>query len=173
MASMRPRHMCLGKQPHDRAERDPDIASMRPRHMCLGKLRMPLFGCGNMRRFNEAEAHVPRKTRSHRPPHPARCRFNEAEAHVPRKTPTETAHPRTPTSASMRPRHMCLGKQATPSRFTKVTTSFNEAEAHVPRKTNAGIGLNPMSLRFNEAEAHVPRKTWRSKVFRCWTKKLQ
>ena len=84
---------------------------MRPRHMCPGKHDCTLIGQRPIFRFNEAEAHVPRKTAK---PSEADNRrqscFNEAEAHVPRKT-------------------LC-GWRTCPD-----TGGFNEAEAHVPRKT--------------------------------------
>src|SRR5437899_1408462 len=85
---MRPRHMCLGKHLAARlGYRNRSLASMRPRHMCLGKPRRRKWRALHSRRFNEAEAHVPRKTQGVRGGH-ARivASFNEAEAHVPRKT---------------------------------------------------------------------------------------
>ncbi len=82
--------------------------------MCLGKPRPSPARRPPGAGFNEAEAHVPRKTgcwprwmrRSQK------C-FNEAEAHVPRKTGA--------------------GQWS-----IDTTTGFNEAEAHVPRKTRFG-----------------------------------
>ena len=55
--------------------------------MCLGKLSAPDLSNLSTSGFNEAEAHVPRKTTS-APLAQRRVwnRFNEAEAHVPRKT---------------------------------------------------------------------------------------
>ena len=83
--------------------------------MCLGKQSIPCSHSGDSAQgFNEAEAHVPRKTRINSSGRPsAYSCFNEAEAHVPRKTRlvrlVDTLYP----------------------------TGFNEAEAHVPRKTRS------------------------------------
>ena len=54
--------------------------------MCLGKPFGSLFGAEPGRCFNEAEAHVPRKTCRYCQENADIIGFNEAEAHVPRKT---------------------------------------------------------------------------------------
>ena len=60
-------------------------------------------------------------------------RFNEAEARMPRM-PRPRQHPRHGgASASMRPRHECLGCLLTLSCPGARTRRFNEAEARMPR----------------------------------------
>src|SRR2546430_926279 len=84
---------------------------MRPRHTCLGKRRSRMKRSLCCRAFNEAEAHVPRKTRRAQSVFFARSRaFNEAEAHVPRKTELDADAHQNAVRPSMRPRHTRLGK---------------------------------------------------------------
>ena len=111
LASMRPRQKCPGNG-HRRGVVDgAGDASMRPRQKCPGNSIAPSRFRGSPRRFNEAEAEMPRKQRcGRRAALPRGPRFNEAEAEMPRK-PCPTTE-----------------EDVTASR------SFNEAEAEMPRK---------------------------------------
>ena len=65
-ASMRPRQACLGIRFFGREKKMKTKASMRPRQACLGILAMGTTSNWATRRFNEAEASLPRNTASRR-----------------------------------------------------------------------------------------------------------
>ena len=110
-ASMRPRQACLGMlniadRIHVRIK-----ASMRPRQACLGMLPPATMNlCGTNKRFNEAEASLPRNAEESQDVEPSRCK------------------------ASMRPRQACLGMMPYRASVTvTMSVGFNEAEASLPR----------------------------------------
>ena len=132
---MRPRHLCLGcrmscaspssrrtsfneaEASLPRMRREPfcfgppggAVASMRPRHLCLGCEASQQQWPDAYYSFNEAEASLPRMLIY--PPKKVRLEkcFNEAEASLPRMQPIRCSNGSTPSVASMRPRHLCLG----------------------------------------------------------------
>ena len=108
---MRPRQACLGiRGPVRPMACLGHQASMRPRQACLGiRLGYPQFEWP-LRRFNEAEASLPRNTclRNDLTIRRQNC-FNEAEASLPRNTLSRSQYMEHLGLASMRPRQACLG----------------------------------------------------------------
>ena len=155
---------------------------MRPRHLCLGCTRIWCVFAPWRRRFNEAEASLPRMPRrlqdgrrskilaSMRPRHLCLgCRPNDMAPRVeyveasmrPRHLclgcgrlyeAIQRVH-----RASMRPRHLCLGCRHPQKGRRSKFRCFNEAEASLPRMQRSSLLPLLQSVRFNEAEASLPR----------------
>ena len=117
------------------------------------------------RRFNEAEASLPRNTLTIESglvndDFAASMRPRQACLGIP-LTRAEKQHGKF-FIASMRPRQACLGIPCVPRLVFGIhIESFNEAEASLPRNTGNIRSLIDIvgQLGFNEAEASLPRNT--------------
>ena len=138
VASMRPRHLCLGCRSDGRLRpRCSDGASMRPRHLCLG--------CRSLGIIDPPEFVFA----SMRPRHLCLgCRHAPAPDR------------QRPDRASMRPRHLCLGCRVASHPMLRNRRCFNEAEASLPRMRPGLPSWRSASRSFNEAEASLPRMPW-------------